>query len=237
MEIDEGAARRHREHDLMLLLLSADLHGRLSVVRWLLDVAREHGVSAVVLAGDLFGCSDEFQTPEVAQEQEAKALNQLLGGTSVPVFYVMGNDDLIELNPRSEHVQPIHNRRIQFGPVNFVGYQYSIPFTGGLFEKPESSIQADLESLSTRCDTETIFVSHSPAFGILDPGFSNASIGSHALREFLETTPVLAHVHGHSHEGFGRQGKHFNVASAGRRRAVLLDVDTMHHRILDADTV
>jgi len=49
------------------------------------------------------------------------------------------------------------------------------------------------------------------------------------------TKPFLAHIHGHSHAGFGRNGKHFNVASAGRQRAMVLDTETMKHEVLDLE--
>ena len=58
-------------------------------------------------------------------------------------------------------------------------------------------------------------------------------IGSSALREFLQRTRFRAHIHGHSHSGFGRQGLHFNVASAGRERAMILNLETMEHRIIN----
>ena len=144
----------------------------------------------------------------------------------------MGNDDLIELSALSNHVRSVHRRRAQWGRFSVVGYQYSLPFMGGTFEKPESAIEDDLTALAIDVDADTIFVSHSPVFGILDPSLGDAHIGSRSLRHFLDARPYLAHVHGHSHAGFGRSGKHFNVAAAGRQRAMLLDLETMKHLVL-----
>jgi DNA repair exonuclease SbcCD nuclease subunit len=62
------------------------------VYDWLLTVARERDVDAIVLAGDLFGCLDGFDTPEAAQRHEASLLTGLLQGAGLPVLYVMGND-------------------------------------------------------------------------------------------------------------------------------------------------
>lgn len=120
-------------------------------------------------------------------------------------------------------------------PFSVVGYQYSLPFMGGTFEKPEAAIAADLAPLAGLVDAGTIFVSHSPAFGILDPGFADVQIGSRSLRQLFDSTPFLAHIHGHSHGGFGRSGKHFNVASGGRRRAMVLDTESMTHEVLNVD--
>jgi Icc-related predicted phosphoesterase len=81
-------------------------------------------------------------------------------------------------------------------------------------------------------DNDTVFVSHSPALGILDPGLGKTRIGSSALREFLQRNPFRVHIYGHSHAGFGRQDLHFNVASAGRERAMILNLKTREHQIV-----
>ena len=216
----------------MRVLAAADLHGKQSVYHWLIRTASDHRVEAVVLAGDLLGSLDGFATPEAAQQHEARLVAELLNSVGLPVLYIMGNDDLVELNSGSERVLSIHGRRIPLGSYAFVGYQYSLPFMGGTFEKPEASIEADLAALDGLLDSRTVFVSHSPALGILDPGLREARIGSGSLRDLLERRTVRAHVHGHSHAGFGRQGFHFNVASAGRERAMILDLATMAHEIV-----
>ena len=100
-------------------------------------------VDAVVLGGDLLGCPDGFATPEDAQQHDAHLLSESLADAGLPILYIMGNDDLVELNSGSERVQSIHGRRVQSGLYNFVGYQYSLPFMGGTFEKPEESIRVD----------------------------------------------------------------------------------------------
>ena len=217
----------------MRVLASADLHGKHSVYQWLVRTASEHRVDAVVLAGDLLGCPDGFATPEQAQRHEARLVSECLDGAGLPVFYIMGNDDLVELQPGSERLQSIHGRRLQLGRCAFVGYQYSLPFMGGPFEKPEASINLDVVALEGLLDADTIFVSHSPALGTLDSGIGDTRIGSSSLRDLLQRNPVRAHIHGHSHSDFGRQGFQFNVASAGRERAMLLDLETMEHQIVE----
>ena len=216
----------------MRVLAAADLHGKRPIYDWLIATARERHVGAIVLAGDLLGCLDGFDTPEHAQQHEAGLLVELLAGAAAPVLYIMGNDDLIELCSGSDRVQSIHGRQVECGRFRFVGYQYSLPFMGGPFEKPDDDIRVDLAGLPASFDAATVFVSHSPAFGILDPGFEDARIGSHAIREFLEAHPFLAHIHGHSHPGFGRTKRHFNVASAGQTRAMIIDLETLQHQRL-----
>ena len=70
----------------MRILASADVHGS--------------------QPGDLLGCPDGFDTPERAQRHEASLLTDVLHGAAVPVFYVMGNDDLVELNAGSDRRRP-----------------------------------------------------------------------------------------------------------------------------------
>jgi Icc-related predicted phosphoesterase len=214
------------------ILASADVHGRWPVYDWLLRAAREHDVEAIVLAGDLLGCLDGLNTPEDAQRHQAKLLTDLLGTAGVPILYIMGNDDRVELNANSDRIQPIHGHQVDCGGFAFVGYQYSLPFMGGTFEKPDDDIRSDLNQLPSRLGPKTVFVSHSPAFGILDPGLGDVHIGSVSLREFLAANPFRAHIHGHSHAGFGRQGNHFNVASAARMRAMIIDLETLQHQLI-----
>ena len=216
----------------MRLLASSDVHGKQAVYEWLARTAADQQVDAVVLGGDLLGCLDGFDTPEAAQEHEAHGLSEFLASIDLPVLYIMGNDDLVELHPMCDRVQSLHGRRIQLGAYTFVGYQYSLPFMGGTFEKPESGIKADLAAFGSLVGPDTVFVSHSPAFGILDPGLGDTRIGSSSLREFLDVHPYRGHIHGHSHAGFGRQDTHFNVASAGRKRAMILNLETLEHQII-----
>src|SRR5215471_9274697 len=216
----------------MRVLAAADVHGKWPVYQWLVTVAREYRVQAMVLAGDLLGCPDGFDTPQQAQQHEARILVQFLEGAGVPVFYIMGNDDLVVLNSRSNRVQSLHGRRVRAGHFAFVGYQYSLPFMGGTFEKPEAGIAKDLRDLTELLRAETVFVTHSPIFGVLDPGFGETQIGSRSLAEFLAKKPFLVHIHGHSHAGFGREGRHFNVASVGRERAMVIDLETLQHEVV-----
>lgn len=221
----------------MKILASADLHGIRPTYDWLLAMAHELAVDAIVLAGDLLGCADGFDSPEAAQRHEATQLVNLLDAADVPVFFIMGNDDLVELTSDSERVQSIHGRRVPCGTSAFVGYQYSLPFMGGTFEKDDAEIAAELERLALLMDGQTVFVSHSPALGICDPGAGGARIGSAAIGDFLARHPFHAHIHGHSHGGFGRERNHFNVASGGRARAMTLDLLTMQHQVLEGNTV
>jgi Icc-related predicted phosphoesterase len=216
----------------MRILAGADLHGDREVVSWFVGLALSHSVESIVLAGDLLGFSDEVEDPSEDQTIDARRLESVLLQAGTPVLYIMGNDDLIELQPVSGKLVPLHHLRVDSRDFNFVGYQYSLPWMGSDLEKPDEEIARDLAELVPYLDNRTVLVTHSPAHGILDPGFGPYKIGSPALRALLDTHPFRAHIHGHSHSGFGRDGVHFNVASACRKRAMLIDLVTLQHEIL-----
>jgi len=113
------------------VLASADIHGHHEVYDWLVTVAQTREVSAVILAGDLLGYPDGYETPELAQEADREPVLKILGRLSQPVFYIMGNDDWVELRSPVLRHRPLHGDRVDFEGFNFVGYQFTLPFMGG----------------------------------------------------------------------------------------------------------
>jgi len=194
-------------------------------------LAKERAVDAVVLAGDLLGWP-ETGGVEAAQTHDAQIVADILQRMPCPVLYVMGNDDLVELPPQSSRVISLHGRRWQLGAFNFVGYQYSLPFMGGVFERPEHKIAEDLEALAASVDEQTVFVTHSPAYKILDRGFFDLHAGSTSILELIQTRHPRLHIHGHIHECVGREGIHLNVGTYGCRRAVLVDLDSRDDEVI-----
>jgi Icc-related predicted phosphoesterase len=214
------------------ILASADIHGNHRFYRRLLEIALGHGAQALVLAGDLLGYPAGFAGVEEAQRADAANILGLLEDSAIPVFYIMGNDDLIELGSNCGHVQSLHMRRLDLGGYNFVGYQYSLPFMGGIFEKPEESIGRDLVNLRDFIDERTIFVTHSPAQGTLDTTVLGTHAGSNSISEFVGRFNIRAHIHGHIHACFGREGRHFNVAAIPSEKAVLINIKEMSHKVV-----
>jgi len=216
----------------MQILASADLHGDLDIYEWLVGVAVNTKPDVLVMAGDLLNGSGVFGTVEEAQRANALEILNIISRVNQPVLYLMGNDDMIELEPNMDSIQSINNTSIEIGGLNFVGYQYSLPFMGGIFEKSEDSIRDDLSSLYSLVDDRTVLVTHSPAYGILDIGILDLPAGSIAIKELVEDRKPLIHIHGHIHAEFGVRGRHFNVAAAGHKRAVLIDTDTMEYQVV-----
>ena len=220
----------------MKILAAADFHGNHDIYAWLVRCAKETRADAVVLAGDLLSAQPGDDGPiEKDHRADAETTVALLAPVGVPIFYIMGNDDMVELEPRASGIETIHGRRIELGNFNLVGYQYSLPFMGGIHEKPEEEIREDLAELASLVDGRTIFVTHSPAYGVLDLGILDRHAGSRAILDVVAERNPVAHIHGHIHAQFGRHGKHFNVAAAGHRRCVLLDLETMMHEVMQED--
>ncbi len=200
----------------MIVLACSDLHGSYQVYEWLARVATARRPSVLILAGDLFGFPDGYDTIEAAQAADGRMASALLGALQVPVLYVMGNDDWVEWDPAEDTIQPIHGRRLTLGDFRFVGYQYTPPFVGSMHEKPEAEIRADLARVKFLLDERTVFVTHGPARHVLDQTAGGDHVGGDALSEV-----------------FRRSGIHFNVAAAAQRRAMLIDLGNMTHEILE----
>jgi Icc-related predicted phosphoesterase len=195
----------------------------------------------VVLAGDLLGYKDGYATVEEAQRADAAEVVRVLEGIRQPLLYLMGNDDMVELDPKRTNLRSIHGQRVELGDINFVGYQYSLPFMAGVFEKSEEQIREDLTRIESLLDQRTVLVTHSPGYGVLDVvlgiGGMVEHAGGRAIADVIERRRPLLHIHGHIHQGFGHQGRYFNVAAAGHLRAVLIDTATLHHEIAEGEAV
>jgi len=216
----------------MKILAASDIHGIHGFYLSLLKAVMPSNAQAIVLAGDLLGYATGFDTAEDAQRADALEIVRVLGISPVPVFYIMGNDDLFDLQPGPGPVRPIHGLRAELGTYNFVGYRYSLPFMGGTFERSEEEIGRDLATMTALVDDRTVFVTHSPAKGFLDETMLQTHAGSASIQEFVEKTSVRAHIHGHIHSGFGRSGTHFNVAALPSAKAMLIDLDAMTHQLV-----
>jgi Icc-related predicted phosphoesterase len=118
------------------ILAIADVHGAIEVYEWLVESAAKYGPDAVVLAGDLFSAGWEEEHRVQAQDIIIPCLKRI----SARVFYIMGNDDSVALDHEDEQIQPLHGRRLSHGTYSFVGYQYSPPFVGEAFVKPDAEI-------------------------------------------------------------------------------------------------
>lgn len=149
-----------------------------------------------------------------ARALEARALHfrSILEGPGIPVLLVMGNDDGIVAGglvwPDSELVRNINQSRWNIAGWSLVGYQYTPPFIGGLYEKPEDEQAKDFAELEELIDGQTILVTHGPPRGVLD----GDSYGSTALSELVRKRAPNLHLFGHIHESAGIEWPNINGA-------------------------
>jgi len=214
----------------MRILAIADIHGAIEVYRWLPGAVSDYRADVLILAGDLLTGGWEEEQSEHARTIVMPSLQAV----PVPVFFIMGNDDHIELQYENERIRSVHGRRLDFGKYGIAGYQFSPPFMGGCHEKPEDEIAADLCKIEPLLDKATILVTHTPAFGYVDRIYSGYQVGSHALAGMLERVDVLCHIHGHIHHSFGCAENHFNVAASGSCRAMIIDLPSLSHDVIHA---
>jgi len=214
----------------MRILAIADIHGVVRVYEWLVELVEEYKVDLLLIAGDLFAGDWED-----GQREQARQIIPMLKRVAAPCFYIMGNDDNVALDFEDEQIKSLHGRQLSCGTYNLVGYQYTPPFIGNVFVKPEEEIEKDLQSLEPLLEKPTILVTHAPAYGVLDRSYGGEHVGSRALGALLDRKPVLVHIHGHIHGDFGRDENHFNVAAAGQRRAVVIDLPSLDHKVLQAE--
>ena len=125
----------------MRVLASADVHGRRQVYDWLIATALEYRVDAVVLGGDLLGCPTGLLCAEDAQQHDAHLLSEFLADAGLPILYIMGNDDLVDLNSGSEAPSNRSAGAVSQGCTQLRRLPVSLPFMGGTFEKPEETYQ------------------------------------------------------------------------------------------------
>jgi uncharacterized protein len=215
----------------MRILAIADIHGVMGVYEWLVELVQEYQVDLLLIAGDLFAAEWED-----GQREQAGQIIPVLKRVAAPCFYSMGNDDNVALDFEDEQIKPLHGRRLLYGTYNLVGYQYTPPFMGKEFVKSEEEIDRDLQSLEPLLEKPTILVTHAPAYGVLDRSYDGEHIGSRALGALLRRRPVLVHIHGHIHGDFGRDENHFNVAAAGQRRVVVIDLPSLDHQVLYSES-
>jgi Icc-related predicted phosphoesterase len=119
-------------------IFASDLHGRLERYRTLLDLIAVERPDAVFLGGDLLpsGFAAAASGVDFVAEFLApgfRSLARLLGPRAPQVFLILGNDDprdqeaAIQAHAAAGLWHYAHNRRLQWGALTVIGYQYVPP--------------------------------------------------------------------------------------------------------------
>jgi len=196
----------------MKILLVCDLHGSVEA----LDRIRAAGYDALVIAGDI-------QYTEYAEEV-AKLDNS---------YFIPGNMDMSVLDIMKR--RNIHKKTLTIGKIRVAGFGFASP---GPFHTPgeisEKEIGDGMSKL--KIDRDTLLVTHSPPYGILDE-INGEHAGSAAIRDFAFSKRPFMHAFGHIHEIEGSErieGIEFvKLPPAKMLRGVWLDDETREFRFAD----
>lgn len=194
----------------MRILLLADLHGDKEVLDRLRAVAQKYEM--VVIAGDLG--PDEY-------------IRNLLS-ISENICWIPGNTERKDSCKATEKAC-IHKKRIGLeNGLNLVGFGFSGPTPFGTpGELSEDEIYAQMDELPI--DTETILVTHTPPYGVLDDVGEGVHAGSKSVKRIMEEKKprVLACGHIHHLEGREKVGETtvVQIPEARTLRGVLLVVE------------
>lgn len=183
----------------------------------------------------------KLHTPEGpfvrANQYKEDKLRKLLCSAEKPVYVICGNHDQTMWIDGGCIVN-VHNRRVEVGAVNLVGYRWTN------LDRSESDRIRDVSALRGMIDSSTILITHEPPYGILDGtlgapmrngpiSIQNCHFGSaHLLNLSQETVPKF-HVFGHVHSQFGVHGAFINAAYPHRRAFLGLDVCSSEVTIID----
>jgi len=174
----------------MNLLVLSDLHGSEDALKMLREVEVSRRFDLILVCGD-------FTTYGTA-----KYVRRFLSSASAPVLAVPGNCDTPEIvDALEDSGTSVHDKRVDFRGRTFFGFG-GAPLTSQRmpFEVEEDKIEDSLRSVAARGG---VMVTHTPAYGMNDRGFSGHHSGSKGImRVAREFEPVLA-VSGHIHEDRG----------------------------------
>lgn len=212
----------------MKIIFSSDLHGSESGYRRFSELLASGNFEIGILGGDLMGNGKKT----LNSEDEIK---KILNRAGKPVMYIMGNYDGVLSHSWTDTnlIKSINMKKLTVKDQSFAGYQYTNPFIGGDFEKTEKQQAADMQTLLKLLNEDTVFVSHGPAYGVLDKTHFGKSAGSRALLDLLSAIKPKFHLFGHIHESAGFKGYAVNGAYPKRHQLVSINTDTREVEFID----
>jgi len=171
----------------------------------------------------------------IAYKEQEKELKKILYESGKQILFIMGNDDGIngfEWCSENSTIN-VNQKKFKFKTEVFVGYQYTNPFVGGLFEKTENEQMIDFKILCQVVDQETVLITHGPAYGRFDNDNENRSLGSKSLRWLIDKKRPKMHLFGHLHGAFGINGIYINGSYPDRKQFIGIDFDSGKAEIID----
>ncbi|RLF63346.1 MAG: YfcE family phosphodiesterase [Thermoplasmata archaeon] len=203
----------------MRIIGVADIHNSKHKVKIINNVISEYSPDVVVIAGDLttFGPSENARV--IIDEINAEKILVVPGNADPP--------EVLEHIKASKGIN-IHKKEVMIKRMKFVGFGGSpiTPF-GCPLEFPEDKIREELSKLNV--DRNTIFVTHSPPYGVLDRTVLGNHVGSTSIREYVEERRPFLHIFGHIHEAVGVERidemTFVNVSIGRYLQVAIIDID------------
>lgn len=195
--IDEKGILNKNIHECVIILAFSDWRNH-TLDRLIDHIEREElKPDLIVYAGD-----DIWKNARFSKPQGSNGFERLAQYSTYGVFGVIGNDCKIPhkryLN--GENVYDIHDEVRMVDGFHFIGMEGA---TGGIGHTlyAEEEVQSHLKDRAKGKRKRIILVSHSPPLGILDfsKRFGDGSIGSSAIRKFIQRKAVILNICGHCH--------------------------------------
>ena len=214
----------------MKILFTADWHGSKAACLRFAYLLKSDRYDCGVIAGDIL--DDDPQQGDMkgirapAWSYLRQFLNRYesefkyyLSKTGKPVFVVKGNHDQAAWTSE-RNLYNIHLKKIQFHGYSFVGYCHTD------FHKWDKDMAVELQRIKHHIDRNTVFVTHAPAYGVLDKRYSGkCSTGSYAIAQVVAERRPSLHLHGHVHNQCAHQGRSVNGAFHDSKSMFAIDLD------------
>lgn len=192
----------------MKILSVADIHGNMKIFKEIKNIIEEKNVDILILPGDLYPKPDEvtFETFKGIQEASAMDISNLLEDLTIPIYYILGNDDWIETGINCGI--NIHQRLIEHNGVYFTGFEY-VPKTSFNTNREMSEDRLKKTFIKQVNDLELhnkkplVIVGHTPLFMKQDKTINGKCVGSRKLRMEIEKVNPMLYLCGHIHEAYG----------------------------------
>lgn len=209
----------------MILCLS-DIHNSnvLHKIRKLLDLHSE--IDAVFFLGDL-SHHTEF----------AEGFIKLFHDAAIPFYCVPGNNDPLPVRELMNKMKcNVEEQEKMFMTWRVVGLGGSpvTPFNT-VYEKTEDKIKKQMSRMNI--DNNTIILSHTPPYGVLDTTASGLHIGSKAVLQMIKERQPFAVFCGHVHEaeGYEKIGEThiFKIPAVRNGKYAIVNLDSIDYKVYE----
>jgi uncharacterized protein len=181
----------------MKLLVFADLHGEVHLIKQIMEKAKESKPDILVCGGDLSNFVHNLNP-------FTEALNTL----ELPVLMLHGNHesehDINILSQKYKNIINLHKGAYEKDNFIFFGHG------GGGFSRRDEEFERIAVKFRKDLDPEKhlIFLTHAPPYDTkLDDMGMTGNVGSKSYREFIEQTQPILNISGHIHDNFGKKDK------------------------------